>query len=93
MTVNSKQLMERAGITFRQLDHWAKMGYLVPLSRDSGSQGVPRYFPDSEVVVARRMKDLLGCGFTVPASARLARGDDEALKRIDLTLSALRVSR
>mgnify|MGYP000332327782 CR=1 FL=1 len=84
--------MARTGLTFRQIDHWCRREYLIPLPREVESSGVPREFPSGELQIALRMRDLINCGFTVPVAAKLARGDKSLMMLVDLTLAAVRVS-
>ncbi len=88
--ITSSGLMKQTGLTFRQVDHWCRQGYLKPLNREVESQGFRREFPSSELRVALMMRDLMACGFSVAAAAKLARGDKELIMKIDLTLSAVR---
>lgn len=90
--ITSHEIVRRTGLSFRQIDHWCRAGYLRPAERHSESQGVPREFPDAELGAALRMRDLVGCGFTVAAAAKLARGDRDALAKVDLVLAAVRFS-
>lgn len=50
-----------AGITYRQLDHWCRTGYLHPLESTPGS-GKVRAFPPSDVALASLVKRLLDAG-------------------------------
>jgi hypothetical protein len=46
------------GITYRQLDHWSRMGYLRPVRLDRGKgegSGSPRTWPPGELQIARLM--------------------------------------
>lgn len=69
---NHAEMMEAAGITYRQLDHWTRMEYLTAYGRGSGTA---RSWPASEVEVARRMGRLAAAGLTPMAAAFLARID------------------
>ena len=63
-----------AGITYRQLDHWVRAGYVrcaVPAA-GSGSQ---RLFLATEVRVVADMARLIAAGLTVWAAERAARGE------------------
>ena len=61
-----------AGLTYRQIDHWTKQGYLKPAGSTSGS-GHPRQWSGEELRVARVMVQLLAAGFTVTAAHDVAR--------------------
>lgn len=73
--VSSTELCERAGITYRQADYWARTGILHELPRPaSAGSGVPRYFPLRELAVAALMHRFLEAGLTPRAAHDLARG-------------------
>lgn len=62
-----------AGLSYRQLDHWTRVGYLRPSHPGRGSGSV-RAFPRSELAVARVMLRLTAAGVTPDAAHRVARG-------------------
>lgn len=65
-----------AGATYRQLDHWVRLGYLHPLGgRGSGSV---RAWPPGELAVADCMARLVAAGLRPEAAHRVARGGDLA---------------
>lgn len=93
MSLTTQQLCTLTGLTMRQLDHWCRQKYVTPDPRPTGAmQGIPRTFSGEQVRVVKRMASLVGCGFTPSAAALLAAGHQDALMKVDLTLSALRVS-
>lgn len=49
--LSSTEVLQRAGITYRQLDYWCRTGLLKPVEAMPGS-GNAREFPDSEVRTA-----------------------------------------
>jgi MerR-like DNA binding protein len=61
-----------AGITYRQLDYWARMGYLRPSQPAPGSGNWRRWSAD-ERRVAVTMARLVSAGVAVPVAARVAR--------------------
>lgn len=63
-----------ARITYRQLDHWVRKGWLRPDVDDVGS-GYRRTFPPAELDVARVMGALTAAGMTPRAAERVARGE------------------
>lgn len=70
----AEDFRRHAGISFRQLDTWSRVGYLKPNPRRKGEgSGVPRTWPMEELVVAQRMKRLVDAGFHVAKAAELAR--------------------
>lgn len=71
MNISSDDMLA-AGITYRQLDHWCKTGYLRPAVASPGS-GYQRKFPPQEFQVARLMVLLVAVGVEPAAAARAAR--------------------
>ena len=68
---NSSVAAEIAGITYKQLDHWTRLGHLHP-GGGSGT-GNSRWWADDEVEVARRMGRLTSAGLPLAWSAQFAR--------------------
>lgn len=58
--MNSAEVCRRAGVSYRQLDHWIKMGYLTPAVDAKGS-GHPRTYSTEDAIVATVLKDYLAC--------------------------------
>lgn len=58
-------------MTYRQLDHWVRRGYLHP--RGGEGSGHHRKWPPDEVEVGVRMAVLVRSGYLPAAAARLAR--------------------
>jgi len=61
-----------AGITYRQLDYWARVGLLRPENNARGS-GRPRNWPETELAVAVIIGELRALGVELHVAARLAR--------------------
>jgi hypothetical protein len=61
--VTTFDLCQAADITFRQADYWTRTGYLHehPRPADAGS-GIPRYFPTTQVPLARLAGRLVDAG-------------------------------
>jgi DNA-binding transcriptional MerR regulator len=59
------------GISYRQLDHWCRRGYLKPEANPGSGYG--REFSDSEVEVAKLMAQLVHAGFQAGKAAKVAR--------------------
>lgn len=55
------RLDEEIGVTYRQLDFWARKGYV---EADASGSGYARTFSDSEKEVAKLMGRLVRVGFT-----------------------------
>lgn len=73
--MNARDLMEAAGITYRELDYWTRVGYLRAEPRPEGS-GYDRDFPAGEVTVAVTIRRLRDAGVKVAVAARVARNAD-----------------
>jgi DNA-binding transcriptional MerR regulator len=75
----SSDITSRAGITYRQLDFWARVGYLQPgrqwRGRHRGS-GSNRVWPRSELAVAQVMKRLTTAGLPARTAHRVARSGE-----------------
>lgn len=81
--LDAPSLCAAAGVTYRQLDSWTRLG-LVPSQRRHAGSGYPRTYPPEAVRVAIIMAALVRAGFTVAAAHRIAtarpestEGDDE----------------
>lgn len=59
--------------TYRQLDHWIRKGYIVPLNPNPGSGRHLRVFDRAEQRVINLMVRLVEAGFPPELAARLAR--------------------
>jgi hypothetical protein len=57
-------------ISYRQLDHWCKEGYLLP---EGGEDGTQRSWPEIEIKVGRMMSHLVAIGMTPGKAAVYAR--------------------
>lgn len=64
-------------MTYRQLDHWCRRGWVRPETANPGS-GKPREFTRSEVRVIKRMALLVARGTAPSVAAGLARAEVEA---------------
>jgi len=64
------------GVTYRQLDHWCRRGYLHPANGHPGS-GNRRTWTDSELAVAHRMAQHVRNGMYPRAAAQLARQEEQ----------------
>lgn len=73
--MNSSTAADRAGITYRQLDHWIRKGYINGALPGSGN---PRTINGHEADVVRDMAALVRAGFRPDVAARIARQALEA---------------
>ena len=59
-------VMKAAGITYRQLDYWARTGLVVPSVRDAGGSGTQRMYSFRDIVRCRIINKLLDAGISLP---------------------------
>lgn len=63
------RIEDSMGITYRQLDHWCKEGYLRP----EGGTGTQRVWPEREIRIGRMMSRLVAIGIMPNRAAIYAR--------------------
>jgi DNA-binding transcriptional MerR regulator len=54
-----------AGITYRQLDYWARTGLVVPSVRDASGSGTQRLYSFRDIIVLKVVKRLLEAGVSL----------------------------
>ena len=54
-----------AGISYRQLDYWARTGLVVPSVRDASGSGTQRLYSFRDIVVLKVVKRLLDAGVSL----------------------------
>lgn len=64
-------LVERTGLSYRQVDYWLRCGYLR--TETGGGSGYPRTIPDDEIQVAVILAELVTLGMRSSAAVPLAR--------------------
>ena len=55
-----------AGITYRQLDYWARTGLVEPTVREAKGSGSQRLYSFQDILVLRVVKKLLDAGVSLP---------------------------
>ncbi len=55
-----------AGITYRQLDYWARTGLVTPSIRDASGSGSQRLYGFRDVLILRVVKRLIDTGVSLP---------------------------
>ena len=55
-----------AGITYRQLDYWARTGLVVPSVRGASGSGTQRLYGFRDILVLRVVKRLIDTGVSLP---------------------------
>jgi len=63
------RIEDAMGISYRQLDHWCKEGYLRP----TGGNGTQRVWSEEEIKIGKMMSRLVAIGFTPSAASGYAR--------------------
>jgi DNA-binding transcriptional MerR regulator len=54
-----------AGISYRQLDYWARTGLVIPSVRDASGSGTQRLYSFRDIVVLKVVKRLLDAGVSL----------------------------
>ena len=54
-----------AGITYRQLDYWARTGLVVPEIRSAGGSGTQRLYSFRDILMLKVVKRLLDAGISL----------------------------
>jgi DNA-binding transcriptional MerR regulator len=72
--LTSDQVVRQAGITYRRLDYWTRVGYLSPAVPAAGN-GSARVWTPWEAEIAGRIRRLSEAGLPVEAAVRYARRD------------------
>ncbi|MDQ1712778.1 MAG: hypothetical protein QOE45_2228 [Frankiaceae bacterium] len=77
-----------AGITYRQLDYWARTGLVTPSVRDAGGSGTQRLYSFRDILVLKLVRRLLDTGISLQnirsAVGQLRAGGAEDLADITL---------
>ena len=77
-----------AGITYRQLDYWARTGLVTPSIRDASGSGTQRLYSFRDVLVLKLVRRLLDTGISLQnirtAVGQLRAGGAEDLAEITL---------
>jgi DNA-binding transcriptional MerR regulator len=68
-----------SGLTPRQLDHWARRGFLCPSLQEAAGYGSARRYSFTDIVKLRVAARLRGSGVSLPRIRRCV----EAVKRLD----------
>lgn len=76
--VSTPRLVAETGVSYRQLDYWARIGLLHPVEHKSkggsyGQGGMSRKWPAEEQRVARLMGRLTAAGITPRTAEQVAR--------------------
>jgi hypothetical protein len=61
-----------AGITYRQLDYWARIKLVQPSIRAAAGSGTPRLYSARDIRVLARIKALLDAGLSLNAAGETA---------------------
>jgi DNA-binding transcriptional MerR regulator len=58
------------GISYRQLDYWARTGLVTPSVKDAGGSGTQREYSFKDLVLLRTIKNLLDAGVSLQSIRR-----------------------
>lgn len=72
--MNASDLCDYADITYRQLDHWCRQGYIKAQGENGNTpgSGIHREFSDDEADKARNIRCLTHVGFEVHQAEKIA---------------------
>ena len=85
-----KQVLAIVGITYRQLDHWARTGLLRPSLCDAKGSGSRRRYSYDDVVQLKVIKKLLDGGQSLQAARKVIdrlRADGESVGSAQLVIA------
>jgi len=60
-----REVQRVVGVTYRQLDYWARTELVVPSVRDAGGSGTQRLYSFQDILKLRIIKSLLDTGVTL----------------------------
>lgn len=63
--LRAPQACQLAGITYRQIDYWARTGLVVPSIVSASGPGSQRLYAPGDVLALRVVKQLLDCGVSL----------------------------
>ena len=86
--MNSTELCAAAGITYRQLDYWTRVGYLTPATEAHGS-GSQRKWDSSMLFKAKQMARLTKAGLLPVTADALVRYTPGNVARVARMLEAV----
>ena len=88
----SEQVAREAGISYRQLDHWIRRGWVIPDGEASPGSGFPREWTDAEALVVRVMGRLVRAGLPPHMAHEIARSRQSVYEIGPGVLVTLRVT-
>jgi DNA-binding transcriptional MerR regulator len=77
-----------AGITYRQLDYWARTGLVVPSVRSAAGSGTQRLYGFRDILVLRIVKRLIDTGVSLP---NIRAAVDHLVERTGADLASLTI--
>lgn len=80
-SIRAPQFCQLTGITYRQLDYWARTNLLVPSVAAAKGSGTWRFYSVQDVRIARVVKGLLAAGCSLARIREL--GVVEGLRKLD----------
>ena len=70
--MQSLEVCARTGLTYRQLDHWVRVGVIKPSLRRAEGSGTYRLWSDEDVRILRVLNDMRGVADDTVDLSRLA---------------------
>jgi hypothetical protein len=90
--MNAQQVLSRFDdqITHRQLDSWARQGYLGNSQGFLTGTGIRRDYPAPALAVLDKMVPLVLAGVAPAVASKIARGDSVAFTKLNVALKGAR---
>src|SRR5438552_16593782 len=81
------QVCKIVGITYRQLDYWARTGLVRPSVMDANGSGTQRLYSYRDLVELKVIKQMLDAGISLQSARKAV----ESLREFDEGLASVRV--
>ena len=81
------QVCKIVGITYRQLDYWARTGLVRPSVMDANGSGTQRLYSYRDLVELKVIKQMLDAGISLQSARKAV----ESLRRFDEDLASVRI--
>jgi DNA-binding transcriptional MerR regulator len=81
------QVCKIVGITYRQLDYWARTGLVRPSVMDAQGSGTQRLYSWRDLVVLKVIKQMLDAGISLQSARKAV----ESLRAFDEDLASVRI--
>ena len=81
------QVCKIVGITYRQLDYWARTGLVRPSVMDANGSGTQRLYSYRDLVELKVIKQMLDAGISLQSARKAV----DALRAVDHDLASVRI--